>query len=111
MGTFLDGLNRQGIEVVVVFSADHGELDFAERLRSQGVPARRVDTKAWLTELRGRVKAELRTSESIVGGGDQQIFIEQAPASTVDIAPTLAKELGIMPEEKLDGVPLILQPK
>jgi predicted AlkP superfamily pyrophosphatase or phosphodiesterase len=29
-------------------------------------------------------------------------------ASTVDIAPTLAKELGIEPEERLDGVPLNL---
>jgi arylsulfatase A-like enzyme len=30
------------------------------------------------------------------------------PASTVDIAPTLAKELGIRPEEQLDGVALRL---
>ena len=30
------------------------------------------------------------------------------PVSTVDIAPTLARELGIEPEEKLDGVPLHL---
>ncbi len=31
-----------------------------------------------------------------------------APASTVDIAPTLARELGIQPEETLDGVALEL---
>jgi len=30
------------------------------------------------------------------------------PASTVDIAPTLAKELGIQPAEPLDGIPLRL---
>jgi arylsulfatase A-like enzyme len=30
------------------------------------------------------------------------------PASTVDIAPTLAKELGIEPEERLDGIVLHL---
>lgn len=30
------------------------------------------------------------------------------PATTVDIAPTLAKELGVIPEEALDGVPLQL---
>lgn len=30
------------------------------------------------------------------------------PASTVDIAPTLAQELGIEPEERLDGIPLRL---
>jgi arylsulfatase A-like enzyme len=33
------------------------------------------------------------------------------PASTVDIAPTLAKELGIQPEERLDGVALKLSYK
>jgi predicted AlkP superfamily pyrophosphatase or phosphodiesterase len=31
------------------------------------------------------------------------------PASTVDIAPTLANELGIKPEERLDGVALRLR--
>jgi arylsulfatase A-like enzyme len=30
------------------------------------------------------------------------------PASTVDIAPTLAKEIGIQPEERLDGIALKL---
>jgi arylsulfatase A-like enzyme len=30
------------------------------------------------------------------------------PVSTVDIAPTLAKELGIQPGEPLDGIPLRL---
>jgi arylsulfatase A-like enzyme len=30
------------------------------------------------------------------------------PASTVDIAPTLARELGIEPEERLDGIALHL---
>jgi predicted AlkP superfamily pyrophosphatase or phosphodiesterase len=33
------------------------------------------------------------------------------PASTVDIAPTLASELGIKPEEPLDGIPLRLSHK
>jgi predicted AlkP superfamily pyrophosphatase or phosphodiesterase len=30
------------------------------------------------------------------------------PASTVDIAPTLAREIGILPEERLDGIALRL---
>lgn len=32
------------------------------------------------------------------------------PVSTVDIAPTLAEELSLKPEERLDGVPLHLYP-
>ena len=44
LGVFLDRLQPTGeASVVVVLSADHGGLDFAERLRSQGIPARRVD--------------------------------------------------------------------
>jgi hypothetical protein len=31
------------------------------------------------------------------------------PVSTVDIAPTLAEELSLQPEQRLDGVPLDLQ--
>jgi arylsulfatase A-like enzyme len=30
------------------------------------------------------------------------------PATTVDIAPTLAQELGLTPEEQLDGLPIKL---
>jgi hypothetical protein len=40
--------------------------------------------------------------------GDDGKMKRTDPASTVDIAPTLAKEIGIQPEERLDGVALKL---
>ena len=102
LGIFLDGLKAQGKEVVVVLSADHGGLDFAERLRSQGVPARRVDTKAWLAELQTRVQGELHTNASLVSGGDQQIFINRRTAAPLgnlkDITSKIETIVRAMPE-------------
>ncbi len=46
LGLFLDRLQAGGRSVMVVLSADHGGLDFAERLRDQGIPARRIDIAA-----------------------------------------------------------------
>lgn len=102
LGVFLDGLKAQGKNVVVVFSADHGGLDFAERLRSQGIPARRVDTKVWLAELQARVQAELHTNASLVSGGDQQVFIDHrtaAPLGTLkDVTAKIETIVRAMPE-------------
>ena len=224
LGVFLDRIQAGGTSVAVVFSADHGGLDFAERLQDQGIPARRLDTDAWMKELQSRVRKELHLdTDLLLAGndhfpnelyfdpgvarqlGDRKEWLAKAvnivrsmpdiaaaasfdelaalpdkrfedpraesllyrlkysaaperageilfayqpmielgappdhdpaqhgtaydydrrvpiifwglwqaerrldPASTVDIAPTLAKELGIAPEERLDGVPLRL---
>jgi predicted AlkP superfamily pyrophosphatase or phosphodiesterase len=224
LGVFLDRVQAGGRSVVVAFSADHGGIDFAERLQDQGVPARRLDTGAWLKQLQSRVRKELHLDQDLLipGGeyfsgelyfdaavarqlGDRKEWVPKVvnivrsmpdiaaaasfdelaalpdkrfedprdesllyrlkysaapdrageillafqpmilmggppdhdpaqhgtahdydrrvpiifwgrwlgerrmdPASTVDIAPTLAKELGIEPEERLDGIPLKL---
>lgn len=215
LGVFLARAQRGGKRVVVVLSADHGGLDFAERLRSQGIPARRVDVDGWLKELQARVHREFGPNAPVVRDGDEHIYVDHqgagviakvesivrampevadavsldelralperrfadprdedvryrlkfsaapgrsadilfafnplverdgppkhdpaqhgtpwdydrrvpiifwglgraerrtAPASTVDIAPTLAKALGIKPEQALDGVALTLAP-
>lgn len=44
LGQFFDLLDRDGIDYVVMLTADHGGLDLPERIRLQGVPtAQRVD--------------------------------------------------------------------
>jgi len=224
LGLFLDRIQSNRRSVAIVLSADHGGLDFAERLRDQGIPARRIDIHAWVKELQSRVRSRLRLDQDLLLVGDDhdpdqlyldpnmarqfdnqkdliakvveivrsmpdiavaasydeiaalpskrfedpreesllyrlkysaapersgeillafQPMVERGgppredpaqhgsaydydrrvpiifwgiwhgeirtdPASTVDIAPTLAKELGIKPEEPLDGVPLKL---
>ena len=224
LGQFLDRIQSGGRSVVVVLSADHGGLDFAERLQDQGIPAKRIDIEAWIKDLQSKVRNQLHLDKDLLLVGDDhdpdqlylnpvvarqlgdrkeliakvisivrsmpdiavvasydeiaalpakrfedpreesllyrlkfsaaperagdillafQAMVERGgppnedpaqhgsaydydrrvpiifwgpwlgehrmdPASTVDIAPTLAKELGIEPEERLDGVPLKL---
>jgi predicted AlkP superfamily pyrophosphatase or phosphodiesterase len=224
LGLFLDRIQSGGRSVVVVLSADHGGLDFAERLQDQGIPAKRIDIEAWIKDLQSKVRNQLHLDKDVLLVGDDhdpdqlylnpvvarqlggrkeliakvisivrsmpdiavvasydeiaalpakrfedpreesllyrlkfsaaperagdillafQAMVERGgppledpaqhgsaydydrrvpiifwgpwlgehrmdPASTVDIAPTLAKELGIEPEERLDGVPLKL---
>jgi predicted AlkP superfamily pyrophosphatase or phosphodiesterase len=224
LGQFLDRIQSGGRSVVVVLSADHGGLDFAERLQDQGIPAKRIDIETWIKDLQSKVRNQLHLDKDLLLVGDDhdpdqlylnpvmarqlgdrkeliakvisivrsmpdiavaasydeiaalpekrfedpreesllyrlkfsaapekagdillafQAMVERGgppnedpaqhgsaydydrrvpiifwgpwlgehrmdPASTVDIAPTLAKELGIEPEERLDGVPLKL---
>ncbi len=223
LGEFLNNLPKSDRPIVVVLSADHGGLDFAERLRSQGIPARRLNSKLWMKELQARVRAKFNLNNDLLAGGLRGIYVKKEiaaplgdrtqvlskvvdiirnmpeiaavatyeelsalpekrfadprtssllyrlkfssypgrsgdilfvfkplveidgppdhdpaqhgtphdydrrvpiifwgpwkaeqrfdPASTVDIAPTLAQQFGITPEEKLDGIPLNLQKK
>ncbi|HZS60464.1 MAG TPA: alkaline phosphatase family protein [Gemmatimonadaceae bacterium] len=102
LGVFLSRLRRRGTRVVVVLSADHGGLDFAERLRSQGIPARRIDTQAWTKELNVRVRRELGASTDLVSGGDQQIYVDHAAAAAVgnlsDVIERITAIVRTMPE-------------
>jgi predicted AlkP superfamily pyrophosphatase or phosphodiesterase len=70
LGVFLDRIQAGGRSVAVVFSADHGGLDFAERLQDQGIPARRLDTDAWMKDLQSRVRKELRLDKDLLIAGN-----------------------------------------
>lgn len=102
LGVFLDRLRRRGKTVVVVLSADHGGLDFAERLRSQGIPARRIDVDGWMRELQARVGRELGTSRALVSGGDEQIYVDHAAAEATgnlrDVIERITAIVRTMPE-------------
>lgn len=223
LGEFLNKLQKSGRPIVVVLSADHGGLDFAERLRSQGIPARRLNTSVWMKDLQARVRKQFNLEKDLLAGGVHGIYVRKDigeplgnrkqvlnkvaeivrgmpeiaavatydelaalpekrfadprtsslqyrlkfsaypgrsgdilfafnplveldgppkydpaqhgtphdydrrvpiifwgpwkaeqrfdPASTVDIAPTLAQQFGLSPEEKVDGIPLTLQKK
>ncbi len=102
LGVFLDWLHRRGKRVVVVLSADHGGLDFAERLRTQGIPARRVDVGEWTRELQARVRRELGTNRDLVSGGDEQIYVDHAAAQAIgnlgDVIDRITPIVRGMPE-------------
>ncbi|HUB34912.1 MAG TPA: alkaline phosphatase family protein [Bryobacteraceae bacterium] len=72
LGLFLDHMQAGGRSVVVVLSADHGGLDFAERLRDQGIPARRIDVEGWLKELQSRVRQQLHLDRDLLLVADEQ---------------------------------------
>jgi predicted AlkP superfamily pyrophosphatase or phosphodiesterase len=84
LGLFLDRVQAGGRSVVVVFSADHGGLDFAERLQDQGIPVRRLDTDAWMKDLQSRVRKELHLDKDLlIAGNDhypQQLYFDRDAA-------------------------------
>jgi predicted AlkP superfamily pyrophosphatase or phosphodiesterase len=101
--------------------ADPRESDLLYRLKFSAYPGRSGDILFAfnpLVELGGPPKydpAQHGTPNDydrrvpIIFWGPWTADRRQDPASTVDIAPTLAREFGIRPEEKLDGIPLQLQ--
>jgi len=70
LGVFLDRVCAGGRSVVVVLSADHGGMDFPERLQDQGIPARRLNTTAWIADLQSRVRKELRLDQDLLWPGN-----------------------------------------
>jgi predicted AlkP superfamily pyrophosphatase or phosphodiesterase len=69
LATFLNKLQKNGRPVVVVLSADHGGIDFAERLRYQGISARRLNVEAWMKELQSRVRTRFNLDKDLLAGG------------------------------------------
>ena len=88
LGVFLDRVQAGGRSVVVAFSADHGGLDFAERLQDQGIPAKRLDTDSWMMELQSRVRKELHLDKDLLIAGNDHFPNE------LYFAPEPARQLG-----------------
>jgi predicted AlkP superfamily pyrophosphatase or phosphodiesterase len=60
LGQFFDILDREGIDYVVMLTADHGGLDLPERMSLQGVPAaQRIDPNLNAKAIGGIVAREL----------------------------------------------------
>jgi len=106
LGLFLDRIQSSAKSVVVVLSADHGGLDFAERLRDQGIPAKRIDIQAWIRELQSRVRAQLHLDKDLLLVGDEhdpdQLYLHPtAEPRFANHQELVAKVIGIvrsMPE-------------
>ena len=88
LGVFLDRVQAGGRSVVIAFSADHGGLDFAERLQDQGIPAKRLDSDAWMKELQSRVRNELHIDKDLLIAGNDHFPNE------LYFVPEEAHELG-----------------
>ena len=101
LGLFLDRIQSGGRSVVVVLSADHGGLDFAERLRDQGIPARRIDIAAWTKELQSRVRTQLHIEKDLLLVGDEhdpdQLYFDPVSARQLgDRKELIAKVITIV---------------
>lgn len=81
LGEFLNKLQKDGRPIAVVLSADHGGLDFAERLRSQGIPARRLNSAAWMKDLQARVRSQFNLNTDLLLGGPRGIYLKKEIAA------------------------------
>jgi predicted AlkP superfamily pyrophosphatase or phosphodiesterase len=88
LGQFLDRIQSGGRSVVVVLSADHGGLDFAERLQDQGIPAKRIDIEAWIRDLQSKVRNQLHLDKDLLLVGDDH------DPDQLYLNPVVARQLG-----------------
>jgi predicted AlkP superfamily pyrophosphatase or phosphodiesterase len=88
LGIFLDRVQAGGRTVAIAFSADHGGLDFVERLQDQGIPAKRLDTDAWMKDLQSRTRAELHLDKDLLIAGNDHFPNE------IYFVPDVAQQLG-----------------
>ncbi|AYL94950.1 alkaline phosphatase family protein [Mucilaginibacter celer] len=116
LGEFLNKLQKSGRTVAVVLSADHGGLDFAERLRSQGIPARRLNTALWLKDLQARVRTQFNLDKDLLVGSMRGLYLKkdiaaplgdrrQVLAKVVDIIRTMPEIAAVATYEELAALP------
>jgi predicted AlkP superfamily pyrophosphatase or phosphodiesterase len=116
LGVFLDRLRESGKNAVVVFSADHGGLDFAERLQDQGIPARRLDFGGWMKELQTRVRNELHIERDLLIGGPKGLYLDlpvskplgdrnKLVSKVVNIIRSMPEIAAVASYEEIDALP------
>jgi len=80
LGGFVDQLQRLGVPVMVVLTADHGATDAAEREHAHDPEASRLDSGALVGRLNTYLEHQLDlTYEPIVGDDPQQLYINVGP--------------------------------
>jgi predicted AlkP superfamily pyrophosphatase or phosphodiesterase len=99
LGIFLDRIQAGGRTLAIVFSADHGGLDFPERLQDQGIPAKRLDVDAWMKDLQVKVRKELRLEKDLLILGNDHFPNE------VYFEPALARQMG----DRKTWIPKVVQ--
>ena len=75
LGVFLTKLAALKVPFVVVLTADHGSMDTPEHAVEQGVPATRVDAKAFMTSVGTAVAATLKLDASPLTGDPYEIYV------------------------------------
>jgi predicted AlkP superfamily pyrophosphatase or phosphodiesterase len=84
LGRFVDDLQKLGVPVMVVLTADHGATDAAEREHDVDAKASRLDGAAFVSKLNKAVmQATGLTYEPIVGDDPQQLYINVGPDETL----------------------------
>ncbi|WBO23573.1 alkaline phosphatase family protein [Sphingomonas abietis] len=80
LGRFVGDLERLGVPVMVVLTADHGATDAAEREHEHDPKASRLDSAAFVSRLNKAVMQQTGLSyEPIVGDDPQQLTINVGP--------------------------------
>jgi predicted AlkP superfamily pyrophosphatase or phosphodiesterase len=80
LGQFMSYLDKLGVPVMVVLTADHGATDAAEREHEHDDKASRLDSAGFVTRLNKAVMAATGlTYEPIVGDDPQQLSINVGP--------------------------------
>ncbi|HWU91983.1 MAG TPA: alkaline phosphatase family protein, partial [Sphingomicrobium sp.] len=87
LGQFFAGLDRRGLDYVVVLTADHGGTDIPERLRSSDPNAQRTTAALSPRRIGGRIARALRlpTNPLIGGGSDVYLAAGLDPATRVRV--------------------------
>ncbi len=87
LGAFFDILDGQGIDYVVMLTADHGGLDLPERMRLQGVPtAQRIDPQLNAKAI-GKTVAEVLNIE-----GEKPVLFGDAPFGDYYVSRDLSEK-------------------
>ncbi len=84
LGQFVSYLDKLGVPVMVVLTADHGATDAAEREHEHDDKASRLDSAGFVTRLNKAVMAATGlTYEPIVGDDPQQLSINVGPDEAI----------------------------
>ena len=98
LGGFLDRLDKLGVPVLVVLSADHGSLDAAERVAERGIPAERVSLAKAVKEVGAAIRDKMGLSFDPLQGEEQVTILATDAAMKAKILAAARSQLRLRPE-------------